>query len=83
MRERRGACRVSEIILKKVGQYKDPGVDERIILEWILEKWFGGMNCTDVAQHMERCGEEGPCECGNKLPGFVKCVKFLECLRTC
>jgi hypothetical protein len=21
---------------------EDPGVDERIILEWILEKWYGG-----------------------------------------
>jgi hypothetical protein len=59
MRERRGACRVSEIILKKVGHFKDPGVDGRIILKWILEKWVGSMKCIVVAQHMERCGEGG------------------------
>jgi hypothetical protein len=33
---------------------EDPGVDGRIILKWILEKWDGGMDWIDLAQ--ERTG---------------------------
>jgi hypothetical protein len=28
--------------LKKGGHLKDPGVDGRIIIKWILKKWDGG-----------------------------------------
>jgi hypothetical protein len=33
---------------------KDPGVDGRIILKWILEKCDGGMDWIDPAQHRNR-----------------------------
>jgi hypothetical protein len=33
---------------------KDLGVDGRIILKWILEKWDGGMDWIDVAQERDR-----------------------------
>jgi hypothetical protein len=28
--------------------------DGRIILKWILEKWDGGMDCTNLAQDRDR-----------------------------
>jgi hypothetical protein len=31
-----------------------PGVDVRIILNWILKKWEGGMDCIELAQNRER-----------------------------
>ena len=33
---------------------EDPGVDGRIILKWILEKWGGGMDKIDLAQDRDR-----------------------------
>ena len=33
---------------------EDPGVDGRIILKWILEKWDGGTDSIDVAQDRDR-----------------------------
>jgi hypothetical protein len=33
---------------------KDPGVDGRIILKWIFEKWEGDMDWIDVAQGRNR-----------------------------
>jgi hypothetical protein len=32
----------------------DPGVDGRIILKWIFEKWDGGMNWIELAQDRDR-----------------------------
>ena len=32
----------------------EPGVDGKIILKWILEKWDGGMDCIDLAQDRGR-----------------------------
>jgi hypothetical protein len=37
---------------------KDPGVDGRVILKWIFEKWDGGMDWIDLV-----CC----CECGMNL----------------
>jgi hypothetical protein len=37
------------------GDYlKDPGVDRRIILKWIFEKWHGGMDWIDLGQDRGR-----------------------------
>jgi hypothetical protein len=33
---------------------EDPGVDRRIILKWILEKWDGGMEWIDLTQDRDR-----------------------------
>jgi hypothetical protein len=29
---------------------EEPGVDGRIILKWVFEKWDGGMDWIDLAQ---------------------------------
>jgi hypothetical protein len=60
---------------------KDRGVDGRMILKWILEKW-------DVRHGLGRSGSgqkqvAGSCECGNKPSGSIKCREFLEKLKTC
>jgi hypothetical protein len=31
---------------------EDPGVDGRIILKWIFEKWDGGFDWIDLPQDM-------------------------------
>ena len=36
--------------MRKADHLEDLGVDGRIILEWILEKWDGGMDWIDLAQ---------------------------------
>jgi hypothetical protein len=33
---------------------EDRGVDGRVILKWMLEKWDGGMDWIDVAQNRDR-----------------------------
>jgi hypothetical protein len=33
---------------------EDPGVDGRIILKWIFNKWDAGVNWIDMAQDMGR-----------------------------
>ena len=33
---------------------KDRGVDGRIILKWMLEKWDGGMDWIDLTQDRNR-----------------------------
>jgi hypothetical protein len=50
MGERRGAYRV--LLGKPEGRnhLKDPGVDGRIILKFIFEKWDGGVEWVDLAQ---------------------------------
>jgi hypothetical protein len=40
--------------LKKGDHLEDPGVDERIILKWILEKWDGSIAWIDLAQDRDR-----------------------------
>ena len=39
---------------------KDPGLDGRIILNWIFEKWGGGMDWIDLVQDEDRW-REGLC----------------------
>jgi hypothetical protein len=33
---------------------EDPGVDERIILQWVFEKWNGGMDWNHLPQDRDR-----------------------------
>ena len=33
---------------------EDTGVDGRIIMKWILEKWIGDMNWIDLAEDKDR-----------------------------
>jgi hypothetical protein len=40
--------------LRKGDHLEDLGVDGRIILKWILEKWHGGMDWIDLAQDRDR-----------------------------
>ena len=54
MGERRGAFRVLVGKLEGRNHLKDQGVDGRMILKWILEKWDGGMDWFDLAQDRDR-----------------------------
>ena len=54
MRERRGAQRVLMGNLRVRDHLEDPGVDGRIILRWIFEKWDRGMDWIDLAQDRDR-----------------------------
>jgi hypothetical protein len=40
--------------LKEGDHMEDRGVDKRIILKWISEKWDGGMDWIDLVQDMDR-----------------------------
>jgi hypothetical protein len=54
MGERRGAYRA--LVGKPEGRnhLKDPGVDGRIILKWIFERFCGGIDWIDLAQDRAR-----------------------------
>jgi hypothetical protein len=53
---------------------EDPGVDGRIILKWIFEKWDRGHRLEQMA---------GCCECGNEPSGSIKCGEFHDSMRNC
>jgi hypothetical protein len=40
--------------LREEDYLEDPDVNRRIILNWIFEKWDGGMDWIDLAQSRER-----------------------------
>jgi hypothetical protein len=48
---------------------EDPGIDGRIILKWILEKWDGGMDWIDLPEDRDGVG---CCECGNEPLGSIR-----------
>jgi hypothetical protein len=54
---------------------EEPGINERIILSWILRKW-DGMAWIDVAQDRDRWRELG--NTAVTLQVFIKCVEFLD-----
>ena len=40
--------------LREGDHLKDLGLDGRVILKWIFEKWDGGMDWLDLAQERDR-----------------------------
>jgi hypothetical protein len=50
---------------------EDPGLDRRIILKWIFEKWDRGLDWIVPAQDSDS-------ECSNEPSGSIKCGEFLE-----
>jgi hypothetical protein len=64
MGDKRGAYRI--LVGKHDGKRppEDTGVDGRIILKYILEKWVGVVDRIDVAQ--DRGQVAGSCESGNE-----------------
>jgi len=58
-----------------------PGVEGRIILKWIFDKWDGE---AWTGLLWLRIGTGGGCfECGNEHYGTIKCGEFLDWLRNC
>jgi hypothetical protein len=67
-------------LIRRSYHLEEPGVDERIILRWILRKW-------DVEYGLDRTGQgqgqvAGTCECGDERSGSIKCGEFLDLLKT-
>ena len=76
MRENRGAYRV--LVGKPEGRKHlgDRGVDGRIILKRMLEKWDGGYG---LVRSVSGQGQVvGSCEYGNETSGSIKCGEILE-----
>jgi hypothetical protein len=40
--------------LREGNHLEDPGTDGRIILKYICEKWYGGMDWIDIAEDRDR-----------------------------
>ena len=55
---------------------EDPGLDGRIILKWILEKWDMGHGLGQSGSGQGHVA--GSCECGNELSSFIKRGEFLD-----
>jgi hypothetical protein len=76
MGERRGAYRALVGKPEEEDLLEDPGIDGKVILKWIFEKW-------DMRHLLDRSrsGEEeveGCCECGDEPFSSIKCGEFLE-----
>ena len=59
------------------------GIDGRIIIKWILEKWDGreAVDWVDFTQDKGRVAAS--CEDGDEPSCSIKCGEFLEYMRIC
>ena len=55
---------------------EDPGVDERIILNWIFSKWDMGLEQDGSGSEQRRV--ESSRRCDNEPSGSVKCGEFVD-----
>jgi hypothetical protein len=55
---------------------KDPGIDGRIILKCIFQKWDEGAWTELIGSEWRQVA--GCCECGNETSGSKKCREFLD-----
>ena len=60
---------------------EDSGVDGKVILKWVFEKWDGGHRLGRSGTGYGRVAD--CCECGDEPSCSIKCGEFLEYLRTC
>ena len=60
----------------EIAHLEEQGVDGRIILNWIFQKWNGEAwtGCSGSGQRRM----EDACECGNEPSGSTKCAEFLD-----
>jgi hypothetical protein len=54
MGEKRGSYRILVGRPEGRNHFGDPGVDGRIILKWIFQKWDGGMDWIKLARDKDR-----------------------------
>jgi hypothetical protein len=56
MRSKISQWKISSYVqeVRESDHLEDPGVDGRLILQWIFRKWDGGMECIDLAQIRDR-----------------------------
>ena len=67
--------------LRNGDRLEDPGVDGRIILIRIFEKWDGGMNWIDLEQERNRWRAVVNAIMNLRVP--KQCKEFLDSLRIC
>jgi hypothetical protein len=60
--------------------WEDPGVEGKIILKWIFEKWLEEHGLDSSGSGYGQVA--GSCECGNEPSASIKCGEFLEKLMT-
>ena len=76
MEQRRDKYKVLVGNLSEGDHLEDPGVDRRIILKWIFDKWDErhGLNRSVSGQGQVGCC----CDCGNEPLSSIKCREFCD-----